>query len=411
MSKKGEILYMWYLCLMAQYINRTRINSPVGLIVKQDADVRGVVLSDPKDTAVFGVITGVQMTGHTRYVEVVNKGSVGVFIHNKFAAGDIVYLRKYFELGAPGTAYASSSPTVPYVRIGVVRETGVRSVARVDLDIAYVTTPAEVGGTVNYVAKFTATDTVGNSGITDDGTSVSTAENIKIASDSAKLFAGAGGDMTIWYDGTDGHVKTSDVAASDLVISCGTDKTLELETVVWDDLRITPGSFDRPGISDPVYVAYYPNGGGLGVYLPEFAKDDFASFTIQIPHSYKQGANIFVHAHWTPGDNGNEENGATVGWKVDYSWANINGNFGDMQTANLSDACDGTDHKHQMTPEVEITGTDKHISSMLMCNIRRSDTGTDDTWAGTASGALPLLLEVDFHVPLETLGSRTISVK
>lgn len=189
-----------------------------------------------------------------------------------------------------------------------------------------------------------------------------------------------------------------------------TDQRFE-ERDEWDDLRITPGSFDRPGVSDPAYVPYYPNGGGIGVYLPEFGKDDFASFSIQLPHGYKQGSNIFVHLHWTPGARGNEENGSLVGWKIDYTWANINGTFSDMQIANLTDACDGTDHRHQMTPEVEIIGTDKHISSMLLCNVRRADGGADDTWAGSISGELPLLLEVDFHISMDTIGSRTQSSK
>ena len=188
-------------------------------------------------------------------------------------------------------------------------------------------------------------------------------------------------------------------------------QTMEGEATVWDDIRITPGSFDRPGASDPAFVLYYPNAGGLGTYLPEFAKNNIASFTIQLPHSYKEGESIYVHTHWTPGDRGVTENGNKVGWKVDYSWANIDGAFPDMQTASLSDACDGTNHKHQMTPEVEISGTGKTISSMLVCNIRRSDTGADDTWAGTISGQLPLLTEVDFHFPINSIGSNTVSDK
>jgi len=208
---------------------------------------------------------------------------------------------------------------------------------------------------------------------------------------------------------------TSVVAGSsgNTVTANATGITLAGTATVWDDLRITPGSFDRPGVADPDYVIYYPNGGGLGTYLPEFAKNDFASFTVQMPHSYKHGTDIEVHIHWTPGPRGNEENGATVGWKVDYAWANIDGTFPDMQTADLSDACDGTDHKHQMTAAVAIDGhtAAKTISSMLVCNVRRSDTGTDDTWASTTTGQLPLLLEVDFHFEADSLGSNTQSSK
>lgn len=185
------------------------------------------------------------------------------------------------------------------------------------------------------------------------------------------------------------------------------DGTIEFvgDAMVWDDIRINPGSFDRPGVSDPDIVAYAV-GGGANTYLWEFAKNDVASFTVQMPHNYAIGENIYVHIHWTPGTRGNEENGATVGWKIDYSWANINGTFGALATLDLSDACDGTDHKHQMTTDAVITGTGKEISSMLVCNIKRTDTGTDDTWSSTSSGQLPLLLEIDIHYPINTVGSR-----
>lgn len=181
--------------------------------------------------------------------------------------------------------------------------------------------------------------------------------------------------------------------------------------IEWDDLRITPGSFDRPGISDPAYVAYAPNGGGLTVYVPEFDKDDFVSFAVQLPHGYAEGEDIYVHLHWTPGARGVAEAGNLVGWKLDYSWANYGENFADMQTINLSDACDGVNHRHQMASDVLISGAGKHISSMILCNQCRTDSGADDTWATNTSGNLPLLLEVDFHVPHDTQGSATHSSK
>jgi hypothetical protein len=236
-------------------------------------------------------------------------------------------------------------------------------------------------------------------------------ENTQLYSDSKKHYLGAGNDMTVWYDGTDGQIKTSDVAPSDLNITCGANKTIELQNVVYDDLRVTPAGFDRAGVADPSLVSYTPTGSAIATYLYEFQKDDIAYFTVQLPHTYKTGQDIKVHVHWTPGLRGNEESGKYVGWKVDYTWANINGTFGAMGTADLSDVCDGTDDKHQMTPEVTITGSGKGISSMLICNIKRTDTGTDDTWTGTASGALPMILEIDFHFPIDTVGSRDWGAK
>lgn len=198
---------------------------------------------------------------------------------------------------------------------------------------------------------------------------------------------------------------------TDLTINMPANKTLVLNPVVYDDVRVTPAGFDRAGISDPELVSYTPTGSAIATYLYEFAKNDIAYFTVQLPHSYKQGTDIHAHIHWTPGLRGNEENGATVGWKVDYAWANIDGTFGAMATADLSDACDGTDNKHQMTPVGVLTGTNKTISSMLICNVKRTDTGADDTWAGTLSGQLPMILEIDFHYEIDTLGSRDWGTK
>ena len=236
----------------------------------------------------------------------------------------------------------------------------------------------------------------------------------------------AGIDYTLTFDGEDNDCiytfdEDNDIVSVDCEHRFGdTSNYLDIESdgtiefngtaTVWDDMRILPGSFDRPGVADPAIVPYAPGGGG-NTYLWEFAKNDIASFTIQLPHSYKQGTDIGVHIHWTPGTRGNEESGTTVGWKVDCSWANINGTFGALSTSDLSDTTVGTDHTHQMTPEVNITGTGKNISSMLLCNVKRTDTGTDDTWASINSGQLPLLMEIDFHYEIDTVGSRTESSK
>ena len=222
------------------------------------------------------------------------------------------------------------------------------------------------------------------------------------------LLEGIGIDENQWLSISQG-IRTD--LSNDLHIDCGTDKTVVLDVAVYDDVRVNTGNITRPGGSDPAWASVQPSGSGTATYLLEFAKNNYGTFVVQLPHSYKEGEDINVHVHWTPGNRGNEENGAAVGWKIDYTWANIGGSFGAISTLDLSDTCDGTDWKHQMTSDVVITGTSKNISSMLICNIRRVDTGADDTWAGTASGQLPLLLEVDFHFPIDTMGSRTMISK
>jgi hypothetical protein len=201
------------------------------------------------------------------------------------------------------------------------------------------------------------------------------------------------------------------VSDDDLTLETGEDKTMVLERPTWEDIRITPGNFDRPGQSDPTIREFQPDASGTTTYLYEFAKNNIASFTVQIPHNYKAGTDIYAHVHWTPGARGTAESGNFVGWKLDVTWASIGSTFPAMQVVDLSDECDGTNWKHQMTPDIAIDGTGKGISSMLLCNIKRTDTGDDDTWASTTNSQQPILLEIDFHYQIDTMGSRQRVVK
>lgn len=194
---------------------------------------------------------------------------------------------------------------------------------------------------------------------------------------------------------------------TDITIETSAEKTIVLAEEVWDDLRVVPGSFDRPGTSDPAYYDWQPGGSGTTFQALHFNQGQYAFFSCQLPHKYKEGESIYVHVHWTPGNRGTTEGTATVAWKIDYTWINIGGVFGPSATIDLTDACQSTNDQHLMTPQIAIVGTGKHISSMLMCKIYR-DTG--DTWVGTNANG-PILLEVDFHFPIDTIGSRAASEK
>lgn len=190
-----------------------------------------------------------------------------------------------------------------------------------------------------------------------------------------------------------------------------TNGTVVLQDTVWDDLRVVPTAFDFVGLTDPTLVDYQPGGSGANTKMYEFAKDDIAYFTTQLPHNYKVGSDIYVHLHWTPREYGVAQSGRTVGWKVQYSIASINGVFPAMTTADLSDTCSGTNHKHEITNDVLISGSTFNISSVIIAQVTRTDTGGDDTWGETLSGRLPLLASIDFHYEIDTMGSREKSSK
>ena len=95
-----------------------------------------------------------------------------------------------------------------------------------------------------------------------------------------------------------------------------------------------------------------------------------------------------------------------VEWQLEYFWVNIDGTAGNTTILSLTDAGDGTAYKHQVASWSAISGTGKTVSSMLMCRIFRDGGNGSDTFTGDA-----LLLEIDFHYQIDTMGSRQEFVK
>jgi hypothetical protein len=136
-----------------KYINRTGITAPIGKVVKLDRDGRGVVLPLSSDTLVLGVVVAV-ISGE---VEVVSDGIRMTFINGVFKSGDIVYLRKLGQTGASGSCYASSSPIVPYVKVGIAVEAGSSRMARVAMGISTVSSGAATTASTNLWVYYATT--------------------------------------------------------------------------------------------------------------------------------------------------------------------------------------------------------------------------------------------------------------
>lgn len=246
-------------------------------------------------------------------------------------------------------------------------------------------------------------------------------DDVHINADNISLLLGAGLDMSVYYSGSVGYIDTSLVAASDLMINCGTDKTLEIVETVWEDLRV-PLTSGRLGATNPPTLSQFMDdgAGSVGVYVYAFSYEAVESneeqmwFVAQLPHAYKQGTNVLVHIHWSPAVSGAANE--FVKWGLEYTWQNIDGTFGNTtiitsdassaSTATTSGDTTLTADKHYVTKIGTITGTGKNISSILVCRIFRNSSHGDDDLAQDAFG-----FEVDFHFEVNTMGSRQELVK
>lgn len=178
----------------------------------------------------------------------------------------------------------------------------------------------------------------------------------------------------------------------------------------WEDIRIA-GERARAvaGTSIPDFVVYKTNGAGSrGVFTYRFdhVTDEEVFFMEQLPHSYKLGTDLYAHAHWAPIDAG----AGTVRWCLEYTWAKLNGTFGNTQFACNSCTAGGVGDAHQLCSMGAISGvTNNDISSMLICRFFRdadASTGGTDTYGSDA-----VFLEFDFHFQIDSPGSRQELVK
>lgn len=242
-----------------------------------------------------------------------------------------------------------------------------------------------------------------NPGLTFDGT------DLALGADNAKFLLGLGEDVSLYFDGTDANIKTDEVAPSDLKLTCGAAKTLELQTPVYDDYVTPLGANNWNGASNnPTLTKLFDDGAGSqGVYGFVFSDGDEALITIQIPHRYKEGTNIDPHIHFMcmtdvdPTDK--------FGIEFEYTWANIGEDYAANTTLSTIDIDTGVDtqymHQYADITAAGVDGTGKTISSILICRIKRV-AATGDNYAGGI-----VIIDFDIHYQVDTMGSRQEGAK
>ena len=311
-------------------------------------------------------------------------GIGGAFTVSGGAGGDATGVG---GVGGVGTAIAITSGAGGSATGGSGTRTGGAS-GSITLDIGAVGTGADANGAIGNVNLAVSRGNVGIGTATHDGTLQG---GVTIANGTAP--SGPLADSVQLYS-EDG----------DLHVQADTNKTLVLDNSVWEDLRVPVTSVKTGGSKDPDFIQFMDDGAGSqGVFSYAFDKttEEEVYFAVQIPHAWKLGSDIEPHCHWSPSDT---DTGNVV-WGLEYTISDIGGTFGNTASLSVTDAADGTAKKHQLsdlgTIDMSSYTDDGDVSIMLICRIFRDATDAADTYDADA-----FLHEIDFHIELDTLGSR-----
>ena len=235
--------------------------------------------------------------------------------------------------------------------------------------------------------------------------------NVKLTADNRKLLFGTGDDLSIYYDGTDGYIKTDEVAASDLHLTTGAAKTLVLDTPVYNDLNIGALVLQTGGTLPGIVQILDNDGDATGIYTRGFSVDEQGSGVMEIPHDYKEGTDIVFHIHW----GGNDAPTGTdyVVWKVVYSISRDGNTFPDSISVSSLEIAYDTQYEWLRTDIGTITGStggvdggNIKIGDQFHFTITRSAPSVGDAYAGET-----LVGSIGFHYQSDTIGSRQISTK
>lgn len=217
--------------------------------------------------------------------------------------------------------------------------------------------------------------------------------------DNNGVYFGAGSDMGVGYNGTKGFIETDLINASDLVIACGTDKTLELEESVWDDYN--SGGFPSSASNREEFKDLNGNNTGVETYVLDEGDTVHGSFELE--HSYKEGTDIYFHVHFQ-GQDGISGASDNVKFELTYSI----GKMGEAPAAAITiDVTKNiTDDYHFYVAEFPgIIGTDIDIGDQFFFKLERVAPSSN------SYGGKVLLATVGLHVEIDTLGSRQRFIK
>jgi hypothetical protein len=229
-------------------------------------------------------------------------------------------------------------------------------------------------------------------------------ESVKIQSDSKKILLGAGDDMSLYYDGTSGYIKTSEVAASDLHITTGADKTLVLDSPAYEDIQFPTEPGKVPAANYPTYENF--TSANIEAYA--FSVNDKLQLSAnEPPHGWDEGTLGYAHVHFCLKTAQTSGANQYVKTELIFAYADYNGVWVEQAAITQEETIPtaSAQWKSFLTSFAStVTLTGLHVGSQIKCRVRRiAATG------GTEYADDVYISQVGVHVAKVRIGSRTLA--
>jgi hypothetical protein len=225
---------------------------------------------------------------------------------------------------------------------------------------------------------------------------------LHLKADSLKQYFGAGDDMSVFYDGTDGDIKTNEVAASDLKVECGANKTLELQNIVYEDIQFSISGGRVPASNAPTFSTFTTN-----TKEYQFDVDDFLYLSAnEYAHSFKNAASWSFHLHVTTDSANASGSSQYTKFTLYVAYADTSDTWTETSVTAELEIPDGTSSLQAFILSLGTVSPSKNIGTQIKLTIKRiTATG------GTEYPDEIFLTQVGLHGEVNTMGSRQIGTK
>jgi len=226
--------------------------------------------------------------------------------------------------------------------------------------------------------------------------------NLKLILDNRKIYFGTGDDASIYYDGTDFNLKTDEVAASDLKITCGSAKTIELQNIVYEDIQFSISGGRVPAANFPTFSTFTTN-----TKEYQFDVDDFLYLNAnEYAHAFKNAASWSFHLHAATDAANSSGSSQYAKFTLYVAYADTGDTWTETSVTAELEIPDGTSALEAFFLTLGTVSPSKNIGTQIKLTIERiAATG------GTEYPDEIFLTQVGLHGEVNTLGSRQIGTK
>lgn len=222
-------------------------------------------------------------------------------------------------------------------------------------------------------------------------------------SDSLYHYFGGGDDMSIYYNGTNGYINTSLVAASDLYVSCGTDKTLVLTESVWEDIQFAVSTGKVPAANYPDYDTFTTN-----TKEYKFDVDDYIDLAAnECPHWWKEGTTVYPHLHTTLNGANSTGSNRYVKFTLYIAYAKDNAVWTETtSTVEITIPTGTADMTNLFGTGTSVSLAGQTIGTQIKVRVKRIA-----ATAGTEYANHIFVTQCGIHAEKDTMGSRQVGTK